>query len=189
MLCCNGQKYCGSGSCSVDEMLDFVADLLRDKIAEFEVEIEKGNNNANQFHEKLIASLEKKLVDINSKELSLWEAQLDTENKMPAHIFQALTDKLVKEREETETALAKAKEAISTPIDYERKRLTFQKALDALLDDEVSVAEKNHLLKACIDRIEYHRDAPERMLGKGVGKQWILAPIELDVKLNLRPTR
>ena len=189
MLCCNGQKYCGSGSCSVDEMLDFVANLLRDKIAEFEVEIEKGNNNANQFHEKLIASLEKKLVDLNSKELSLWEAQLDTENKMPAHIFQALTDKLVKEREETETALAKAKEAISTPIDYERKRLTFQKALDALLDDEVSVAEKNHLLKACIDRIEYHRDAPERMLGKGVGKQWILAPIELDVKLNLRPTR
>ena len=189
MLCCNGQKYCGSGSCSVDEMLDFVADLLRDKIAEFEVEIEKGNNNANQFHEKLIASLEKKLVDLNSKELSLWEAQLDTENKMPAHIFQALTDKLVKEREETETALAKAKEAISTPIDYERKRLTFQKALDALLDDEVSVAEKNHLLKACIDRIEYRRDAPERMLGKGVGKQWILAPIELDVKLNLRPTR
>ena len=189
MLCCNGQKYCGSGSCSVDEMLDFVANLLRDKIAEFEVEIEKGNNNANQFHEKLIASLEKKLADINSKELSLWEAQLDTENKMPSHIFQALTDKLVKEREETETALTKAREAISTPIDYERKRLTFQKALDALLDDEVSVAEKNHLLKACIDRIEYHRDAPQRMLGKGVGKQWILAPIELDVKLNLRPTR
>ena len=189
MLCCNGQKYCGSGSCSVDEMLDFVTDLLRDKIAEFEVEIEKGNNNANQFHEKLIASLEKKLADINSKELSLWEAQLDTENKMPAHIFQALTDKLVKEREETETALTKAREAISTPIDYERKRATFQKALDALLDDEVSVAEKNHLLKACIDRIEYHRDAPQRMLGKGVGRQWILAPINLDVKLNLRPTR
>lgn len=189
MLVCNGQKYCGSGSCSVDEMLDFVTDLLRDKIAEFEVEIEKGNNNANQFHEKLIASLEKKLADINSKELSLWEAQLDTENKMPAHIFQALTDKLVKEREETETALTKAREAITTPIDYERKRLTFQKALDALLDDEVSVSEKNHLLKACIDRIEYHRDAPERLLGKGVGRQWILAPINLDVKLNLRPTR
>ena len=108
---------------------------------------------------------------------------------MPSHIFQALTDKLVKEREETETALTKAREAISTPIDYERKKLTFQKALDALLDDEVSVAEKNHLLKACIDRIEYHRDAPQRMLGKGVGKQWILAPIELEVSLNLRPTR
>lgn len=189
ILVCNGQRYCGSGSCSVDEMLDFTINLLRDKIAEFEVEIEKGNNNANQFHEKLIANLEKKLADINSKELSLWEAQLDSENKMPSHIFQTLTDKLIKEREETETALAKARESISTAVDYERKRLAFQQALDALLDDEVSVAEKNHLLKACIDRIEYHRDAPEHRLGKGVGRQWILAPIELDVKLNLRPSR
>lgn len=188
-LICNGQKYCGSGACSVHEILDFVADLLRDKIAEFEIEIEKGNNNADKFHEKLVTSLEKKLADLNSKELALWEAQLDTDNKMPSHIFQALTDKLVKERTETETALAKAREAISTPIDYERKKATFQKALDALLDDEVSVAEKNHLLKACIDRITYHRDAPQRMLGKGVGRQWILAPIDLDVKLNLRPTR
>lgn len=189
ILVCNGQKYCGSGSCSVDEILDFVADLLRDKIAEFEVEIEKGNRNADKFHEKLIANLEKKLTDLNSKELALWEAQLDSTNKMPSHVFQALTDKLQTERIETETALAKAREAISTPIDYERKKATFQKALDALLDDEVSVAEKNHLLKACIDRITYHRDAPQRMLGKGVGRQWILAPIDLDVKLNLRPTR
>ena len=185
-LVCNGQKYCGCGSCSITEIVDFVADVLRQNIAEFEVKIEKGNSNADQFHEKLVKSLEKKLADINSKELALWEAQLDTENKMPSHIFQALTDKLVKEREETETALAKAKEAISAPINYEIKRLTFQKALDALLDDEVSVAEKNHLLKSCIDRIEYHRDAPQRMLGKGTGRQWIIQPIDLDVKLNLR---
>ena len=186
-LVCNGQKYCGNGSCSVTELIDFVVDILRENIAEFEIKIEKGNSNADQFHEKLIKRLEKKLADINSKELALWEAQLDTENKMPSHIFQALTDKLVKEREETETALAKAREAMSAPINYEIKRLTFQKALDALLDDEVSVAEKNHLLKKCIDRIVYHRDAPQRMLGKGSGRQYTTPPIRLDVKLNVRP--
>ena len=185
-LVCNGQKYCGNGSCSITEIVDFVADLLRESIAEFELKIEKGNNDADKFHEKLVTNLEKKLADISSKELALWEAQLDSENKMPPHIFQALTDKLVKEREETETALAKARETISKPIDYQIKKITFQKALDALLDDEISVAEKNHLLKTCIDRITYHRDAPQRMLGKGVGRQWIIQPIELDVKLNTR---
>ena len=185
-LVCNGQKYCGCGSCSITEIVDFVADVLRKNIAEFEVKIEQGNTNADQFHEKLVKNLEKKLTDLAAKELALWEAQLDTENKMPAHVFQALTDKLVKEREETETALAKAKEAISAPINYEIKRLTFQKALDALLDDEVSIAEKNHLLKACIDRIVYHREAPQRMLGKGTGRQWVIQPIDLDVKLNTR---
>ena len=79
--------------------------------------------------------------------------------------------------------LAKAKESIVTPISYEAKRVTFQAALDALLDDEVSVAEKNHLLKKCIDRIEYHRDKPEKITGKGVGHQWTQPPIELVVKL------
>ena len=184
-LVCNGQKYCGSGSCSVSEMTDFVAELLRQKIAEFEVKVKTGDDTSDDFHEKLVKNLEKKLVDLNAKELALWEAQLDTENKMPPHVFQALTDKLVKEKEETETALKKAREAMAAPINYEIKLVTFQKALDALLDDKKSAAEKNHLLKACIDRITYHRDAPERVLGKGTGRQWTTPPIKLDVKLNL----
>jgi DNA invertase Pin-like site-specific DNA recombinase len=189
-LVCNGQNRCGNGSCSVSEIVDFVADLLKQKIAEFEIEAKRGDDDSNQFHEKLIKTLEKKLADINSKELSLWESQVDPnpDNRMPSHIFQALTSKLTKEREETETALIKAREEITTPINYEKKRVTFQKAYDALLDDSVSIAEKNHFLKACIDRIEYRRSVPQRVLGKGSGRQWTAPPIELDVKLNMKPT-
>lgn len=182
-LVCNGQKYCGNGSATVDEMMAFVVDILKQKIAEFEVLLENNNDSLDLFHEKLAKSLEKKLADISTKELSLWESQLDTENRMPPHVFRAITDKLVKEREETETALAKAREAISTPVNYERKRVTFQKALYALLDENKSAAEKNHLLKACISRIEYHREKPQRVLGKGNRGVWEGAPIELDVKL------
>ena len=57
-LVCNGQKHCGCGSCSITEIVDFVADVLRENIAEFEVKIEQGNSNADQFHEKLVKSLE-----------------------------------------------------------------------------------------------------------------------------------
>ena len=184
-LVCNGQKYCGNASCSVDEMMEFVVNLLRQKIAEYEIEAKKGNTDSNQIHEKQIKNLEKKLADLNAKELSLWEAQLDAENRMPPHIFQALTDKLVKEREETETALAKTREQITTPIDYEVKRVTLQKALDALLDDEVSVAEKNKFLKECFERITYHRDPMIRKVGKGNGKGYINPPIELEVKMRV----
>lgn len=186
-LTCNGQKYCGNGSCSVPEMLDFVADMLRQKIAEFEMELNNNNVETNNYNEKLLKNLEKKLVDINAKELSLWESQVDPDmsKRMPSHIFQALTDKLVKEKEETEAAIVKARAAISAPIDYEKKRATFQKALDALFDDEKSVAEKNHLLKACIDRITYHRDAPQRISGKGTGRQYTSPPIKLKIKLKV----
>ena len=184
-LVCNGQRDCGNGSCSVDEMVDFTANLLRQKIAEFEVEAKRGDDGSNNFHEKQIKTLEKKLADINAKELSLWEAQIDNTTKMPAHIFSSLTEKLTKEREDTEKALAKARAELTTPIDYEKKIITFQAALDALVDNDVSVAEKNHLLKKCIDRITYHREIPTRLTGKGAGRGCTNPPIELKVALNI----
>ena len=184
-LVCNRQHICGNGSCSVDEMVDFVADLLKQKIAEFEIIARKGEDDSTKLHEKRIKSLEKKLADIETRELSLWEAQIDVDTKMPPHIFQALTTKLQKEREETETALEKSRGIVSKPKDYAKLIITFQSALDALLDDKVSVTEKNRLLKACIERIDYHRDATQKAKGKGSGRGYIYSPIKLDVKLNI----
>ena len=184
-LVCNRQHLCGSGSCSVEEMVDFVADLLKQKIAEFEIVAKRGEDDSTKLHEKRIKSLEKKLADIETRELSLWEAQIDVDTKMPPHIFQALTTKLQKEREETETALEKSRGIVSKPKDYEKLIITFQNALDALLDDKVSVTEKNRLLKTCIERIDYHRDAPQKCKGKGNGRGYIYAPIKLDIKLNI----
>lgn len=186
-LVCNDQHHCGNGSCSVNELLEFVANLLRQRILEFETEVKQGDANKNDFHEKLIKSLEKKLTDISARELSLWEAQVDPDPavRMPNHIFQTLTEKLTKERSETELALTEARSAITNRVNYETLIVTFQQALDALLDDKVSVSEKNKLLKACISRITYHREVPQRMLGKGNARQWTSPPIEIDVKLNI----
>ncbi len=186
-LVCNNQHRCGNGSCSVSEMVEFVTTVLKQKISEFETEVSQGNTHTDDFHEKLIKSLEKKLSDIDAREISLWESQVDPDPavRMPYHIFQTLTDKLAKERGETELALYEARSAVETRVDYRTAIVTFQKALDALLDDEVSVTEKNKLLKACIQRITYHRDVPQRVLGKGSGRQWTSPPIELDIKLKV----
>ena len=168
-------------------MVDFVADVLHQQIADFDFKLNNCNNVKDDFHEKLLKSLEKKLADLNAKEISLWESQVDPspEKRMPPHIFQALTDKLIKEREDTEVAIVKAKEAINRPIDYATKRATFQEALDALLDDKKSVSEKNHLLKKCIDKIVYQRDMPQRVTGVGVARQYTSPPIKLDIKLKV----
>ena len=182
-LVCNEQYRCGNGSCSVEEMIDFTVDLLKQKIAEFEEEVSNDSSETTKFHEKQIKNLEKKLADLETKELALWEAQLDTETKMPANIFQALTDKLNKEREETMVALQKSKEALAVPIDNEVKRVTLQNALDAMLDSEVSVATKNHFLKQCIKRITYHRDPLQRKVGKGDGRGFVYPPMEIKVEM------
>ena len=182
-LVCNGQKYCSSGSCSVEELLPFIVDVLRKRIADFDVEAKGGNDEIIQAQARLLESLEKKLADIESREISLWESQLDSETRMPPNVIRILTAKIEKEREETEKAIEKAREEMVKPIDYEKQIVTFQMALDALLDDTVSVAEKNFYLKKCIDRITYHRDPIEKVKGKGNGRGWVHPPIELDIKL------
>ena len=182
-LVCNGQKYCNNGSCSVDELLPFVAEVLKKRIADFKVEAKGGDDELLKAQERLLESLEKKLSDIESREISLWESQLDTETKMPPNVIRVLTAKLEKEREETENALEKARKEMVKPIDYETQIVTFQNALDALLDKNKSVAEKNFYLKSCISRITYHRDPIEKIKGKGNGRGWIQTPIKLDIKL------
>lgn len=186
-LVCNGQHHCGNGSCSVPELIDMVVEILKKKITEFEIEAKTGDDSQFKAHQKLIQNLEKKITDLNAKEIALWESQVETDpaNRMPPHIFQTLTVKLEKEREETEIALEKARKVSTTPINYEKVIVTFQDALDALLDDNVSIAEKNQLLKACISRITYHREPSKRVLGKGSGRQWSNTPIDLDVELTV----
>ena len=182
-LVCNAQKFCNNGSCSVEELLPFVVDVLRRKIADFEVEAKGGDDELLQAQARLLDSLEKKLAGIEAREISLWESQLDAETRMPPNVVRVLTAKLEKEREEAEKAIAKTREEMVKPIDYEKQIITFQQALDALLDDEVSVTEKNFYLKKCISRITYHRDPIEKIKGKGNGRGWAHPPIELDFKL------
>ena len=185
-LVCNGQKYCGGGSCQLEEIVDLVVPGLKQAIAEFKIEAKKGDNSkAVQLHEELVKNLEKKLTDLDAKELALWDAQInpDTATKMPANVFQAITEKIVKERQDTTIALEKARKQIVKRVDYDSKIITFQKALDALLDENVSVEEKNHLLKECIERMTYTRKLAVRIPG-GTHK-WNFDPIKLDVTLKV----
>jgi hypothetical protein len=159
---------------------------LQEKIAEFELEIAKGRDDSVAVHEKLIKNLRKRLADIEAREVAMWESQVDPnpENRMPQHIFQTLTAKLVAEREEVELALKNALETLPKPIDYEQKLVRFKNALDALLDDNRSALEKNRLLKACISKLIYHRARPQRSGNVGKG-QWTSPPIEIQAKLMI----
>jgi uncharacterized protein with von Willebrand factor type A (vWA) domain len=120
---------------------------------------------------------------------------------MPAHIFQQLNEKLLKEKEEVQQALCKAYESMPEPVNYEEKILTFTEALNALRDPNCDTAKQNRLLKACIERIEYNREKPQRIKSQQVrvyidgkrttrsplptGGNWTSPPIELDVKLKV----
>lgn len=197
-LLCDGQTHCNSGSCLYDEMIQRVSDILSQCIEDFEVRIQNNADNSTKLHNDLIKKLEKKLKELEAKELSQWEAQADPnpDVRMPPAIFKQLNDKLLREKDEIKQALNNAYESMPAPINYEEEVLKFKNALHALSDPTKDAQEKNTLLKACIDRIEYTREAPQRLKRKigekkgtslSVGGSWTNPPIKLEVKLKVSP--
>ena len=207
-LLCIDQVHCHTGSCTYEEMMTRVVEVLRNCIADFELRIKNDDGNAMKLHEKLLKSLEKKMQELEAKELAQWEAQAhpDPAQRMPPHIFTMLNKKVLKEQEEVKEAMCNARKSMPTQVDYGEKLVRFQEALDALLDPEVDAQTKNRLLKACIERIDYNREAPQRLKrekrksGKRVtidGKRvyipipdpinnrWTNPPMEIDVKLKV----
>ena len=187
-LLCDDQAHCHTGSCLYEEMVEIVKDVLQRKISEYQVEAKASNKDAVEYHARLIKNLEKKLSDLEKRELAQWEAQSDPDpsKRMPQHIFQQLNAKLQQERAETKEALANAYETLPAPVNHEKRIATLKDALNALTDEEMSAAEKNNFLKACIEKIEYHRDRPQRE--KGVGRKfgaWVTPPIEAKIHLKV----
>ena len=178
-LHCSEQTHCHTRSCCFSDMMDFVVELLKNKITEFEIEIKNENKDFVALHEKQIANLEKKLNDIQAREIAQWEMQADPDptKRMPQHIFQMLNEKLVKERDEIQKALEDAKQNMPSKVNHPQKIITLQNTLDALRDDAKSPAEKNKLLKACIKRITYNRQAGKRKMG-----EWYNTNIEVTVE-------
>ena len=87
------------------------------------------------------------------------------------------------------------------PVDYEEKVVKFKKALEALRDPKADAQKKNRLLKACIERIDYSREKPQRIPSQQIryyengkrksksplktGANWTTTQIEIDVKLRV----
>ena len=198
-LLCDNQTKCNTGSCTFEEMTEKVKQLLKECILDFEIRINGDNKDARKLHNKLIADLEKKLVQLDEKEVSLWDKL--TENGMPQDVFDKLNAKLLKDKEEINNALCKAKESMPDPIDYEERLSRFSDALSALNDEEMSANQKNKLLKACIEKIEYSRKKPKRLLsnakrvsingrrikpdGLKTGANWSSEPINIEVTLKV----
>lgn len=201
-LLCTNQKYCGTTSCLYSEIIDRVRETLENCIDDFEVRIASDDKTSLKLHENLIKQLKAKLEELNRKELSQWEKY--SEEDMPKEIFEKLNKKVLAEKDEVQQALCKAYESMPEPIDYEEQLLTFQSALEALNDPDVSAEKKNKLLKACIERIDYHREKAVRIKSQQVrfydpeqkrtryksplntGGNWTNPPIELDIKLAVK---
>lgn len=195
-LICDNQVHCHTGSCTFDEIMECVRDVLKKEIADFEIKLKNEQGDSAKLHGNLIKTLEKKLRTLEAKELAQWEAQAnpDPAQRMPPVIFKRLNEKLLKEKEETEQALKNACEIMPHPARYQEKLVKFRDALSSLQNPDEDAAQQNKLLKACIERIDYNREAPERIKRESVekkvsisskGERWTSPNVYILVKLKV----
>lgn len=178
-LLCDNQVYCKTASCMVEEMTAEVVKVLKEAVADFQVRVADEASDQREAHRQLIGRLEQRIEALNKLEVSQWEKY--TMEDMPKPIFEALNEKLLREREEVQHALSEARESMPEPVDYEAKRVMFTEALELLQDPDAPALRQNMLLKQCIDRIVYTRNKKE----SGNRRWGDPEPMELDIYLRV----
>lgn len=196
-LICDDQVHCNTGSCLYSDMVDYVCNALQKSIHDFEILLKEQNNDTEQVHNNMIHKLEKRMKDLEAKELAQWEAQADPDpaNRMPQHIFRQLNQKLQEEKEDVRRALQDAYESMPVKINYEEKIVKFQDAITALKSDNISPEQQNKLLKEIIERMEYSRNAIPRATRRSSDKSerlpgvksngWQTQPFHVSIRLKM----
>lgn len=173
-LLCDNQVECGTASCSVPEFTEEVINALEKAIADFDLKLASAPDDGAALQEQVIAQLEKRVDELNRLELAQWDKY--TQEGMPKHIFDQLNEKVIQERTSVLEQIKLAKDTVPPKVDYVQKRMTFIATVNSLRDPNVSIKEKNLLLKQCIDKIIYSRKKKESV-NRRYGEP---EPLELD---------
>ena len=188
---CDEQMFCGNASVGEQELMDAVISKLKASLDDLSVQVtDDDDNKKKEKHTEYVSLLESKYVELEKKELSLWDKY--SEEKMPKKIFDKLMEDCMEEKQKIEHALASAYNDTPAQIDYKGAIATLHEAIDCLSDDSVSASTKNNLLLSVVDKFVYRRPKAVRMTTeeaneKGIKLQgsWYCPEFELEVHLKL----
>ncbi len=187
---CDEQMYCGNASVGEKDLIEAVIFNLKESLDNLSTQVTNDDSTKKEKHNEYVSLLEAKYVEIEKKELSLWDKY--AEEGMPKQVFDKLMEKCMKEKQSLEDALESAYNNAPPSIDYKGAIQTLHEAIDSLSDASVSASAKNNILKSVVDKIVYKRPKSERMTpeeAKAKGLQgangWYAHPFELNITLKI----
>ena len=188
---CDEQTLCGNASVSEEQLFGAIIKQLGKAIDDLSVAVSDKDDEEKKIrkHNEYVSLLESRLVELEKKELSLWEKY--TEDSMPKQVFDKLMEKCLEEKKSAEKSLQEAYTDVPTHTDYAEKIATLHNSITTLSDDTIPALEKNKLLSSVIDKIVYRRPkairmTPEEAKAKGVNLKggWYCPDFDIDVILK-----
>jgi hypothetical protein len=170
-------------SVKASELTDAV--LLALEAAELpalELKVKNGDGDAHKIQQRLLVKLEKQMEEYRAQEERQYDL-LETNPNYPQDVFDRRNKALREKMEECQAAIYKAKSALPQSVDYAERVVALKAAIDILRDDSATAAEKNKVLKAIVERIEF---TGSRSIGPGEkGYKKGVNPFTLQVTLRL----
>jgi hypothetical protein len=188
---CDEQMFCGNASVSEEALINAVVSNLKQSLENLStlVKDDTANEDKKKKHAERVSLLESKYVELEKKEMSLWEKY--AEEQMPKKIFDDLMEKCMRQKQTIESELEMAEINAPQSIEYKDAVQTLHEAIETLTDKSVPASVKNKLLIKVVDKIVYRRPKAIRMSveearAKGVKLSggWYCPAFELDIYLN-----
>ena len=137
-------------------MIEAVLTALEEaELPALELKAANGDGNAHNIQRKLLAKLEKQMEDYRAQEDRQFEL-LETNPNYTQEVFNRRNAELRQKMEECKSAIYKAKSTLPESVDYSERVEVLKSAIDVLKDDAATANDKNKVLKAIVEKIEYH---------------------------------
>lgn len=151
---CRNRSGCSPKSAKLQEVIDAVVYALEmEHLPELEVKLHNDEGKSASIQKKLIEKMKVEMDELHAKEErqhDLLESGTYTEE-----VFVKRNKALHVQMEELRSKIYEAKQNMPKEIDYKDKIIKLQDAIAGLRDEANSVEQKNRLLKAIIQKIEY----------------------------------
>lgn len=145
------------------------------------LKVKNDDGNAVKIQQKLLAKLEKQMQEYHEQEERQFEF-LET-GRYSQDLFDRRNAVLRDKMEECQKAIYQTKALMPKAVDYAERVVALENAIEILKDANATPTEKNKLLRAIVERIEF-TGVPSHGAGKK-GKQQVSEPFELKVFLRL----
>lgn len=130
-----------------------IAALELSELPQLEAKLNNGEGKAVAIQQKILEKLEKQMDEYKAQEEKQYDL-LET-GKYTQELFDKRNAALRQKMEACMEQIYETKRTMPKEVDYEERIVTLKKAIAGLKDDKISANEKNRLLKAIIERIDY----------------------------------
>ena len=171
-------------SVKVSALLDAVIVSLEEaELPLLELKVKNGDGDARKIQQRLLVKLEKQMEEYRAQEDRQYDL-LETSPNYTQEVFDRRNKALREKMDDCQAAIYKAKSALPQSVDYAERVMALKAAIDILRDDTATPGEKNKVVKAIVDRIEFtsipsDQENRKRLRGGEV------SPFELSITLRL----